>query len=66
MKIFRLKSDMLLVVGVYTESICAEQRGFFNAIQSWQSLFVAFIISGLGVIFSGKSTICCWKTTICV
>jgi|EP01046_Picozoa_sp_COSAG06_P050149 MFS family permease len=34
---------------IYTESICMEQRGFFNAVQSWQSLFVGFAVSALGV-----------------
>lgn len=33
-----------------TESICTEQRGFFNAVQQWQTLFVSFGISALGVL----------------
>ena len=33
-----------------TESICTEQRGFFNAVQQWQTLFVSFGVSALGVL----------------
>ena len=33
-----------------TESICKEQRGFFNAVQQWQTLFVSFGVSALGIL----------------